>query len=552
MLRDSLRSHILLKSAKKASTSIIHICLVSFLILSAYVTWVRVGQINDVPWGCDLFGHLRIAQEFREARAEQRFPDFRLQTPQVSRLIAWFQATHTPSVQWSEMVAPQAHHYVERTQSVIDQYPPGTGFILSLFPEGKAIRGLVLFEVLFILISSLVLLIWTWKKEAWISAGMISLGTYYVFDLLQKHEIGNYSVNAMLLPMILTAFCCLLSRSSIGGAKKYKSLAEVVFAFLGGIFTGISILVRIPYFLQIPGWLFLIPKKLWKWFLLGFALSGVLPLALYQRHAAGAWWASTYNSGDTSLPNWKSIGPYLRFYLIKGPGAPYFIWALVTAIGYWGWYRLSTDHQYENSKIWKSGALFWGISTLFFLTHSPAVLYYLTPAHLSLVVLLSMNVWLREIHVPVNVVEALKKSKKRYFTGIALTPLLASLVLGGVQLARLPGLTSISFPIPQEEFDLTRIPNELLDPQAWVWADAGNGAFWILAKKAAFKLSYGDRNGFSLRTKLFEELRDKNEAQFLVMDGSGSEDLAREYKSLGAKLEERGKVFGSPYFLIHW
>ena len=242
-------------------TSIVHVSLALFLCMSAYFTWLRVGQVTDVPWGCDLFGHLRIAQEFREARSANRIPQFRYHTPQVSQLINWFKSTGTSPEQWSEMVAPQAHHYVERTQSVIDQYPPGTGLVLSLFPEGKSVQGLVTFEIAVLLVCSLMLLGWTWKRDAWVSAGMIALGTYYVFDLLNKHEIGNYSVNAMILPMIFAAVFCLLSRLSEYSFKWLGIGSGPLSSMLAGIFTGISFLVRVPYFLQIPGWLFLVPKK---------------------------------------------------------------------------------------------------------------------------------------------------------------------------------------------------------------------------------------------------------------------------------------------------
>src|SRR5689334_10206379 len=100
-------------------TSGVFALLATLLILSATHTWMRVGGLNDIPWGCDLFGHLKIADDFRTAFREKRLPTFHLKSAQAEELAQWFLASGTPVEQWSEMIAPQAHHYAARTHQVI-------------------------------------------------------------------------------------------------------------------------------------------------------------------------------------------------------------------------------------------------------------------------------------------------------------------------------------------------------------------------------------------------------------------------------------------------
>jgi hypothetical protein len=118
----------------------LHILLGVFLLISSLNTWNQVGNLQEVPWGCDLFGHLRIAQEFREARNENRVPEFKLLHPQIQILIDWFKNTSFPVFQWEELVAPHAHHYVDRSHSVVDQYPPGQAFSCLSFPREKELE----------------------------------------------------------------------------------------------------------------------------------------------------------------------------------------------------------------------------------------------------------------------------------------------------------------------------------------------------------------------------------------------------------------------------
>lgn len=102
----------------------------------------------ELPAGCDQFGYLRQARLFQE-HGWRGGLNTALQDPQTSYLIEQTSALQGSPALWAHGVAPHCHHYDERTRWVILQYPPGIGFLFSLFPEGVqaswtfALAGLV-------------------------------------------------------------------------------------------------------------------------------------------------------------------------------------------------------------------------------------------------------------------------------------------------------------------------------------------------------------------------------------------------------------------------
>ena len=109
-------------------------------------------------------------------------------------------------------------------------------------------------------------------------------------------------------------------------------------------------------------------------------MFGFIPLAIYQWHATGAWWATTYSAVITGAPTLRVLGKYLAFYLTKGPGSVYVAWPLVIGFAFW-FYCRSAGYRHLARVVF--GA--WWLSALFFCTHVPAVPYYLLPAHITLV-----------------------------------------------------------------------------------------------------------------------------------------------------------------------
>jgi hypothetical protein len=69
------------------------------------------------------------------------------------------------------VVAPHAHHYMPQSGYVGVQYPPGTGLILAMFPQGQAVYRLnriVVFVFLVICVVTFIIAAW---YRAWASIG---------------------------------------------------------------------------------------------------------------------------------------------------------------------------------------------------------------------------------------------------------------------------------------------------------------------------------------------------------------------------------------------
>ena len=60
-------------------------------------------------------------------------------TPQAQSLMAY---TLESWEQWDEAIAPHCHHYDLNTKRIVLQYPPGTGWLMSFFTEGRQYRGM--------------------------------------------------------------------------------------------------------------------------------------------------------------------------------------------------------------------------------------------------------------------------------------------------------------------------------------------------------------------------------------------------------------------------
>src|ERR1051326_8355023 len=82
-----------------------------------------------------------MAKQIRSAFADRTWPQFKLESPQTRTLINFLQSQQIPASRWEEVVAPHAHHYFPKANSIGVQYPPGTGLALALFPQGEAVYG---------------------------------------------------------------------------------------------------------------------------------------------------------------------------------------------------------------------------------------------------------------------------------------------------------------------------------------------------------------------------------------------------------------------------
>ena len=116
----------------------IAICIIQFQAsLTIADSYYEVG-------GCDPFGYARQARLFRDAEHPLNGFNTDLRDDAYNHLKTWAQSTELSPKGWFQMIAPHCHHYRPTSEKLIIQYPFGTGWLMSLFPEEHERRWLAI------------------------------------------------------------------------------------------------------------------------------------------------------------------------------------------------------------------------------------------------------------------------------------------------------------------------------------------------------------------------------------------------------------------------
>jgi hypothetical protein len=501
-----------------------------------------------------------MAKDIRDARAVGSAPTFTIETEQTRLLIDLMKSRQVPLQHWENVVSPLAYHYFPGTDSVGVQYPPGTGFMLSLFPEGRALHYLDRSVAVFFALTGLVLIAVAAVSRAWFAAGFSTLSLIVGLDILANIDIASFSINAMLTPLLL----CALSISA-AYALRHRGGRTVYLVWLltclSGLFFGFAFLVRLPLLFLLPGlFLILVPTQIRLWhrsalmpFALGFLAAGILPLMFYQLRMTGSWFSSTYPRYDSVPPSLEFFWPNLSFYFGPGKTRP-FNWALpVAAIGLVGLMirgrkppivdaTPSPFPHLSRIRILLAVVITWLVPTAYFLTHTPTNHYYPLPATFGAVLVAGLAAFVLDDPSIGKVLSGAGRRK-----ALLIVPFVLALVPGfaAIQHAwahRNPPTTVAVAP----RFEM---PPELADERAWLWADFLSGTIWYYAQKPAYKI--GATND-ETRKLIFEFVRGRGEPQYIFGGDPGVASVFEQIPRLGGRLELRGQVDGYPYYLIHW
>jgi hypothetical protein len=517
-------------------------------------------QIQEYAFGCDPFGYLRMAQVFREAAARGELPDYRLETPHTRLLIEFMQVRGIPHSAWGEVVAPHAHHYFPVAGHVAVQYPPGTGLLLALFPRGDAVHGLNRLVICAFMAVVLLTLIVAGRLRAWASAGCVIFALQFGLRILADMDATSYSINAMLVPILLSlafVFLALVARSI---AEKPR--ISWALAFLGGACFGFAVLVRLPVLFLFPGVLILLLGTSLRTvinppviaFALGVGLCGVLPLFAHQHRVAGMWYLSTYSSLDNTPPSLSALDATIPFYFEGGPGSQYNWILLVSVVGLAGialtraGSRVADRGRIVWVRIVLSVLVLWGISTAYFLTHRITIPYYQIPATFGAVVALALGGLVLEGQACAMTRggECAGSRRGRFLCQIALA---AALLPGFVAIERAwPARprAPLSTNVPPREL---HIPADLAHEGAWIFADVQTGPLWYYARRPAYKVLFTDAPTRQLICRFIFE---RGEPLYAIKDSAEMQLVLGELEQMGARLEAKGEMDGCPYYLAHW
>lgn len=214
--------------------------------------------------------------------------------------------------EWNEVSRWPCHNPM-RSGSFVLQYPPGTGFLLALFPEGNQV--VPLYVAASLIVTGLALLGIAMARTPVSIAGAGLFGALAVYLMINPAK-ASYSIAPT---MAICAAAGYLTAAWLSGDRRSVALIAGV-----GLLLGLSVNFRVPNALLASGYVvFLGISFLWSRtstsFMqgLGFAagaLLGMAPTLAAQAINAGSPLATTYGSADVVAPAFDLavLGQYLR------------------------------------------------------------------------------------------------------------------------------------------------------------------------------------------------------------------------------------------------
>jgi hypothetical protein len=280
---------------------------------------------------------------------------------------------------WNDPARVPCHTLMPASNKFVLQYPPGTGFVLALFPSGFQVIPLYMLTSVVISGFALLALVYASTLYAAILAGAFGIAVIY---LMINPTKASYSVAPTMIVCALAGF--LTARLVANGNAHRFALTAAI-----GFLIGLSVNFRLPnLFLSAGYFLFFLIAFLGArsrdTLLQGISfgvtfLIGMMPTLVANAINAGSPFATTYGGVDVAPPELKSevLWQYLR--------DPQFILLLIAA----GWTAVLWRGRIGASQVAPLVGANLVVNLIFFMTHPVFTPYYTIPvAMLSLWTLL--------------------------------------------------------------------------------------------------------------------------------------------------------------------
>jgi hypothetical protein len=273
------------------------------------------------------------------------------------------------------------HTLTAALNKVVLQYPPGTGFVLALFPAGFQVIPLYVSASIVIFAFALLALARAATRSAAVLAGVFGIAALY---LMINPTKASYSVAPTMVVCTLTGF---LTARLFANAGVHR----ILLAALVGLLIGLSVNFRLPNLFLAAGYavFFLIAflrirnmNTFWQGLAFGIAfLIGMAPTLIANAINAGSPFSTTYGGVDVAPPE-LNAGVLLQ-YVLDGQ----FLLLLIAIAWVAALWR--SDRRVATGQIVAVVALNLVINLIFFMSHPVFTPYYTIPiAMLSLWTLL--------------------------------------------------------------------------------------------------------------------------------------------------------------------
>jgi hypothetical protein len=300
---------------------VLHLSIAAVLALlvgAFYSNVSRQTRYIEVPHACDWFIFLRQAKLFQQNGAIGGL-DTGIRDANTRYLVDTVKGLHLADGNWTFAVGPYCHDYKEATDHLSIVSPPGTGFLLSLFPAGAQERlAFATYSTILLLFLAAVVLRARSPLVALAAGGLgilCFLGMYrYVHDWSIQPSV------------IVALFAGYLAVRTFDAANDRRGM---FWAALLGLSIGIASDIRVASLLLATGvvvglgTLFAQGRRMHSvWLTIAFTaglLVGALPLLAANAINAGNPFVTAYGTGNTQALrfDWETFTEGLKFYFVE-------------------------------------------------------------------------------------------------------------------------------------------------------------------------------------------------------------------------------------------
>ena len=283
-----------------------------------YCNATRAARWAEVPHACDWFIFLRQARLFQENGLVGGL-DTAMRDSTTRYVIEKAKSLRLFDPAWIYAVGPYCHTYKERTDRVSIVSPPGTGFVLSLFPEGRQARLAFIAASAVILLGLAAVILAATRATVPVIAGALGFlcfaGLYrFVFD---------WSIPPSAVLALAGGYLTVETFAADRAGR--RALAALLLGLALGLATNVRIanllLLAGPFaaaglmFLRAPSRATLVPPAA---LVAGF-VAGCIPLLAANAINAGHPLLSTYAADNTEALrlDWETVAAGLRFYFFE-------------------------------------------------------------------------------------------------------------------------------------------------------------------------------------------------------------------------------------------
>jgi hypothetical protein len=282
---------------------------------------------------------------------------------------------------WSDPTTAPCHTLMPATKRLVIQYPPGTGFVLALFPSGFQV--IPLYVLASVVAFGFALVAITYASTVFSLMLVAAFGDAVIYLMINPTK-ASYSMAPTMMVCALAGF--LTAKLFVDAGRR-----QLVLTILIGLLLGLAVNFRVANLFLASGYglFFLVSfllsrnrETLLQGFLFGVAfVAGVAPTLLANAINAGSPFSTTYGGVDIAPPELNSGVLWSYFADVQ--------FVLLVIAGAWTALILRLRHRSGMTEVAAVIAGNLVVNLIFFMTHPVFTPYYTIPvAMLSLWTLL--------------------------------------------------------------------------------------------------------------------------------------------------------------------